>query len=228
MKLLIVDDHAVVRAGLRLLLDDAKDIQEIYEAEDGETGYRSYQTHRPDVVLMDFSLGETSGIDCVTRIKTADPAARIMMLTIHDDAALVDMAMKAGALGYVTKSCDPADLLEGVRTVSLGKTYMGPDVAQKVAMSMIEGEANRVGNLTPREFEVMRLITAGKGRKEIAETLHISAKTVSGYVAQIKQKLGVNSTAELIKVATDLEKDPTLIQQLSRNQQNPDDPEPKS
>lgn len=206
MKILIVDDHAVVRAGLRLLLDDAKDIQEIYEAEDGETGYQIYQTQRPDVVLMDVSLGATSGIDCVHRIKTADPDARIMMLTIHDEAALVDMARKAGALGYITKACDPADLLEGVRTVSLGNTYLGPEVAQTVAMSLMEGAANPVGSLTPREFEVMRMVCAGKGRQEIAQMLHISAKTVTGYLAQIKQKLHVTSTAELVRIANDLEK----------------------
>ena len=200
-KILLVDDHAVVRAGCRRLLEDVPGFSVVAEADNGEQAVRACLEHLPDVVIMDVGLPGISGIEATRRIVQRLPEAQIVIFSMHDDTVFVEQSLQAGARGYVSKSSDPGQLVDAVRQVADGGIYLPPAMAQQIALNKIRGGELPVTALSTREFEIFRLLASGKTPGEIARQLSLSTKTVANYSTQIKTKLRVGSLAELARVA---------------------------
>jgi len=201
IKVLLVDDHAVVRTGYRRLLETRPHIKIIAEAATAEEGRRLYFEQHPDVVVMDISMPGIGGMEGIRRILSRDASARILICSIHDNSLLADRALQSGALGYVTKASEPEVLVKAVETVGQGKMFLGPDIAQALALKHLEKETSPLAVLSPREFEIFRLVADGRDGSSIADSLCLSHKTVSNYMSQIKKKLDVSSTAGLVHLA---------------------------
>ncbi|HPX88965.1 MAG TPA: response regulator transcription factor [Methylophilaceae bacterium] len=201
VKLLLVDDHAVVRSGLRRLLELNKGLEVISEAESGEQAYQLYGDFLPDVVVMDLSMPGMGGLESARRIIKRFPAARIIIFSMHETASFASQALKAGVKGYVTKTGVAEDLIRAVNEVLKGKTFLSAEIAQKIALQTLTGEDDPVHQLSAREFEVFRLLADGKKVEEVAEMLKISQKTVANYYTIIKQKLDVSSPIEMVRFA---------------------------
>jgi DNA-binding NarL/FixJ family response regulator len=198
---LLVDDHAVVRAGFRRLLEQTPGIRVVTEAASGDEAYRVFGDCQPDVAVMDLSMPGMGGLEAIRRIVGRFPGARILVFSMHETAAFAQQAMRAGACGYVTKASAPEVLVEAVRAIAAGRTYLSPDMAQKLALESVAGERDPLSVLTPREFEIFRLLAAGHTAEQIAEALYVSAKTVANHATQVKQKLGITSAVDLHRVA---------------------------
>jgi two-component system invasion response regulator UvrY len=198
---MLVDDHAIVRAGFRRLLEQQADYHVVAEAADAERAYALFVEHEPDVVVMDLSMPGVSGLDTIRRIMIRQPAARILVFSMHEDAALAERAIQLGARGYVTKSSAPETLAAAVAEVVAGKLALSPDIAQSLAILKITGDGNPVNVLSAREFEIFRLLAAGHSVASIAGLLSLSAKTVANYHSLIKQKLDIASDVELVLLA---------------------------
>jgi two-component system, NarL family, invasion response regulator UvrY len=198
---LLVDDHAVVRAGFRRLLEQMPDIRVVTEAASGDEAYRVFSDCQPDVAIMDLSMPGMGGLEAIRRIVGRFPAARILVFSMHETAAFAQQAMRAGACGYVTKASAPEVLVEAVRAIAAGRTFLSPEMAQQLALEGVVGARNPLSVLTPREFEIFRLLAEGRTADEIAEALYLSAKTVANHATQIKQKLGISTAVELHRVA---------------------------
>ena len=201
IRILLVDDHAVVRAGYRLLLTNAKDMEIIGEAETGEEAYRAYNEQNPDVVVMDLSLPGMGGLEAIRRIVARDAKAMILVFSMHDDTVFVDQALNAGAKGYVTKNSAPEVFQEAIREIISGKTYLDSELAQNLAFQKTRGKDSPLMGLSTREFEIFCLLAEGHNTSEIAKRLSLSYKTVANYSTQIKNKLKVNTVAELARIA---------------------------
>lgn len=198
---MLVDDHAVVRAGFRRLLEQMPGIRVVAEAASGDEAYRVFGDCQPDVAVMDLSMPGMGGLEAIRRILGRFPAARILVFSMHETAAFAQQAMRAGACGYVTKASAPEVLVEAVRAIAAGRTFLSPEVAQKLALESVAGARDPLSVLTPREFEIFRLLAAGRTAEEIAEALYVSAKTVANHATQIKQKLGISTAVELHRIA---------------------------
>jgi len=201
IKVLVVDDHAVVRAGYRRLLEHAAGIVVVGEAETGRIACQRYQTLTPDVVIMDLSLPDMSGFEAIRYITARDQEARVLVFSMHEDAAFVERALEAGACGYVTKSSAPEVLVEAVQCVADGMCYLSPDVEHDVAAQKPAAAADPLRALSVREFEIFRLLAEGRTVSEIGTVLCLSTKTVANYSTQIRNKLGVATNAELTRLA---------------------------
>jgi len=197
----LVDDHAVVRAGYRAVLDGAHDIIVVAEAENGEVACRAYTEYRPQVVIMDWSLPGISGLEVTRRILARDVSAQILIFSMHQETAFVEQALRAGARGYITKCSAPEVLLEAVRQVAAGKTYLEKEIAHQLAIHRVQGHSAPLEVLTAREFEIFCLLAQGLGVNQIAKRLSLSYKTIANYSTQIKSKLEVNTVAELTRLA---------------------------
>ncbi|MEQ1765865.1 MAG: response regulator transcription factor [Methylotenera sp.] len=200
-KLLLVDDHAVVRSGLRRLLELTKGIEVIAEADSGEQAYQQYGDLLPDVVLMDLSMPGMGGLESARRIIKRFPAAKIIIFSMHETASFASQALKAGVKGYVAKTGAAEDLTRAVTEVVKGKTFLSDVIAQKIALQTLTGDDDPMHQLSAREFEVFRLLAEGKKVEEVAEMLKISQKTVANYYTIIKQKLEVSSPIEMVRFA---------------------------
>ncbi len=201
VRILLVDDHAVVRAGYRRFLETEPDYRVVAEVSSGEEAYILLQSNQPDVVVLDLSMPGRGGLSTLRRIKLRWPLLAVLVCSMHDNLAFALQAMRAGANGYVTKSSDPAFMVTAVRRVLAGTPVMSPDVALKLASaSALDSEQPTLG-LSVREFEIFRLIAAGRSHDEIANLLCVSAKTVANNHSLIKQKLGVNTDIELFQLA---------------------------
>ncbi|AAU92937.1 MULTISPECIES: response regulator [Methylococcus] len=200
---MLVDDHAVVRAGYRLLLSGTPNIEVVGEAERGEEACQLYADTRPDVIVMDLSLPGIGGLASIRRIRSRDTSARILVFSIHDELIYVVRALEAGARGYITKSCAPEILVEAVARIASGESFLEPEIAQRLAMQTLGGaEATTALNtLSAREFDVFLLLAKGYTTREVAEELRLGYKTVANYSTLIKSKLGVNTTAEMARLA---------------------------
>jgi two-component system invasion response regulator UvrY len=198
---LLVDDHAVVLEGYRRLLERTPDISVVAEARNGEEAYKHFVELAPDVVVMDITLPGIGGIEVARRMLAREPGARIVMFSMHEDAVFSSRALQAGARGYVTKSSAPDVLVEAVRLVAAGKLYISHDMAQELAVQMLPGKENPLQALSPREFEVFRLLVAGHAVGEIAKILSLSYKTVANHQWNIRQKLDVSNTAQVVRMA---------------------------
>jgi two-component system invasion response regulator UvrY len=201
LRVALVDDHAVVREGYRRLLERTEDISVIAELGSGEEAYRVVCELRPDVTVMDINLPGIGGIEAVRRIVARLPEAKILMFSMHEDTVFSSRALQAGARGYVTKSAAPEVLVEAVRLVAAGKLYISHEMAQELAVQMLPGRDNPIDALSAREFEVFRLLVAGHSLQEISRILCLSYKTVANYQSNIKHKLDVSNTAQVVRIA---------------------------
>lgn len=201
IKVMLTDDHAVVRSGLGRLLEQNEGIQIVGEAESGEQAYQTFPEIRPDVLVMDMSMPGMGGLEAMRRILNRWPQARIIMFSMHENATFAIQSMTSGALGYVAKSGHAEDLVKAVREVAQGRSFLSSDMAQKVALQSLTGGDNPAQKLTSREFEVFRLLAECMLVEEIALSLNIGHKTVANYQTSLKQKLGINSPVDLVRLA---------------------------
>jgi DNA-binding NarL/FixJ family response regulator len=199
--IVLVDDHAVVRAGVRRLLEQEALFDVIGEAESGEKAYHMFGELKPDVMVMDLSMPGMGGLEAIRRILMRHERARILVLTMHEDLSFANQALKLGAKGYLIKNTLGDDLVKSIQTVSRGEVFLSDEIAKKMAMQSISGEQDPIHELSSREFEIFRLLAEGLEIDAIATTLNISSKTVSNYQTMIKQKLNINTPVELIRYA---------------------------
>ncbi len=199
--IVLVDDHAVVRAGVRRLLEQETLFEVIGEAESGEKAYQIYGELKPDVMVMDLSMPGMGGLEAIRRILMRYEKAKILVLSMHEDLSFANQALKLGAKGYLIKNALADDLVKSIETVSNGEVFLSAEIAKKMAMQSISGDKDPIHELSAREFEIFRLLAEGLDIDGIATTLNISSKTVSNYQTMIKQKLDINSPVELIRYA---------------------------
>jgi len=200
---MLVDDHAVVRAGYRHLMSTSSQIDVIAESDTAENACQLYAQLKPDVVVMDLNLPNMTGLECIRRIILQDSNAAILAFTIHDELIYLERALQAGAKGYLTKSCDPRLLLEGIEAIAKGRTFIDPLLVSKQQKKQAGSikRLNKVDKLSPREFDVYCLLIKGCTTKDIADTLFLSQKTVANYATQIKAKFGAKTVAEMTHLA---------------------------
>lgn len=198
---MLVDDHAVVRSGLRRLMENQPGLEVVAEAESGEQAYQHYSQQPADVVVMDMSMPGMGGLESARRILGRYSSAKIVIFSMHDNATYAAQVLKAGVKGYVTKTGADSDLIKAIQEVNKGKNYLSPEVAQKIALESMVGEDNPLSLLSAREFEVFRLITEGVGTEGVATRLNISQKTVANYHTMVKQKLGASNPIEMVRLA---------------------------
>ena len=206
IRLLLVDDHEVVRSGLRMLLDDQPDLTIEGEAGTGAQALALAAELKPDVAVMDITLPDMSGIDVTRRIKAAVPQVAVVALTIHEDEQYFFEMLQAGASGYVPKRAAPDDLLTAIRAAYRGETYIYPSLAKLLVRDFLArggetGTNETINGLTPREQEVLALLAEGRTNEEIADLLSISAHTVARHRENLMGKLGLHSRSELVKYA---------------------------
>ena len=201
IRVLLVDDHAVVRAGYRVLLKNCEDIEVVCEAESGERASRAFVESQPDVVVMDLSMPGMGGLEAIRRITARDDKARILVFSMHEDTVFVEQALQAGAQGYITKNSAPEVLIEAIRELASGKTHIDSDIVQSLAIQKSRGRNSPLSTLSTREFEIFCLLAEGLNTSEIAKRMSLSYKTVANYSTQIKSKLNVTTVAELARLA---------------------------
>ena len=199
--IVLVDDHAVVRAGVRRLLEQEPLFEVIGEAESGEKAYQIFGELKPDVMVMDLSMPGMGGLESIRRILMRYEKAKILVLSMHEDLSFANQALKLGAKGYLIKNTLADDLVKSIETVSQGDVFLSDEIAKKMAVQSISGNQDPVHELSAREFEIFRLLAEGFDIDAIASTLNISSKTVSNYQTMIKQKLNINTPIELIRYA---------------------------
>jgi DNA-binding NarL/FixJ family response regulator len=200
MRVLIVDDHPIVTSGFRALLAGDTEIV-ILEAADAESGERTFVAEQPDVCVLDINLPSVSGFELARRILTHAASARIIMFSMNDDPIFAVRAIEAGAKGYVSKSGDPWDLVEAIREVGKGGTYLPSTIARNIAFAGPSFAQSPLAKLTSREIEILRLLSKGKSLSEIAWQVHVSYKTIANTSSIMRQKLGVRTSAELVRLA---------------------------
>lgn len=201
IKVLLVDDHAVVRMGFKMLLESADDIRVVAEAESGEQGVKFYVEHQPDVVVMDITMPGIGGLEAIDRIMAKDNSAKILVLSAHEDSVHPKRVLNAGAMGYLTKRSAAEELIKAIRMVASRKMYLEANIAQQMAIQQLNGEKNPVDVLSDREFEVFMSLAKGQTTNEIAEILSLSPRTVGTHLYNIKQKLNANNSAEIALIA---------------------------
>lgn len=198
---MLVDDHAVVRMGFRLLLEGASNITVLGEAESGEEAVRRFAELKPDVMVMDISMPGIGGLEAIERILAKEPTTRILVLSAHEDAMHARRVLKAGAAGYLTKRSAAEELIHAIGLVHQGKTYLEPGIAQQMAMQQLSGERNPVDTLSEKEFKVFLALAKGQSVQDIADVMSLSPRTVGTHLYNIKQKLGASNSAELAIIA---------------------------
>jgi two-component system invasion response regulator UvrY len=197
---MLVDDHAVVRAGVRRLLEQDAKFSVVAEAETGERAYQIFGDHLPDITVIDLSMPGMGGIESIKRIIARYPTAKILVLSMHENAAFASQALKEGAKGYLAKSGLAEELANAIEWVMTGQTYLGSEISNKIALQS-NNQNDPMQELSAREFEIFRMLVDGVDLAKIATTLNISMKTVSNYQTSIKQKLGVNTPIEMVRMA---------------------------
>ncbi len=198
---MLVDDHAVVRTGFKLLLQSVVDIEVVAEADSGEAAYQRYETALPDVVVMDIAMGGMGGIEAIKRLLARHPTARILALSAHEDTSHPKRALQAGALGYLSKRSAPEVLIDALRIVASGRRYLDAQIAQRIAVQDINGDQGPLGKLSAREFEVFLQLARGQSVAQISSTLSLSISTVGTHLYNLKQKLSLTNQAEMTLLA---------------------------
>jgi two-component system response regulator NreC len=202
IRIVIADDHAVVRSGLRMLLDAEDDFEVVAEAGDADTAARYTLGHKPDVLVLDLNMPGEPSLPAIPRIREAIPDTQIVVLTMQEEPAFAREALRGGALGYVLKEAADAELVEAVRAAADGRTYLNPALGARIASEPPE-PTGPPGGLTEREADVLRLIALGHTNTEIAEKLFLSVRTVESHRARIQQKIDLTTRAELVRYALD-------------------------
>jgi len=200
MKVLIVDDHPVVRSGLRRLLSAEPQI-EVFEAATGNEALATFKNTRPALMILDLNMPGLGGLEVIARLKAEDPAVRILVLSMHDNSIHVSRALQAGAAGYLSKSAPADQIRDAIKQILRGQSFIEHRIAQELALLSLRPPADPLTDLSRRDLEVLRLLGAGLGLEGIAETLGISYKTAANTCSQLKAKLGVARTADLVRVA---------------------------
>jgi two-component system, NarL family, invasion response regulator UvrY len=200
MRILIADDHPIVASGCRTVLADEPDII-LLEAPDAETAERIFASEHPDICLIDINLPTVSGFELARRVLAQDAGARIIIFSMNDDPVFVGRAIEVGAKGFVSKTGDPQDLVDAIREVGKGGVYLPPALARSMAFAGPGVASNPLSKLSSREMEILRLLSAGKSLSEIAWLVHSPYKTVANTSSIIRQKLGVRTSAELVRLA---------------------------
>jgi two-component system response regulator NreC len=201
--IVLADDHAVVRSGLRLLLDQAGGLRVVSEAGDAETALRTVLRHKPAVLVLDLNMpGETMSLEAIPKVAEASPGTRVVVLTMQEDPAFARQALRAGAVGYVLKEAADSELVEAVRRAAAGETYLNPRLGAALA-SAAEPNSAPPDDLSAREIDVLRLIALGHTNTEMAGQLYLSVRTVESHRAHIAQKLRLSTRAELVRYALD-------------------------
>jgi DNA-binding NarL/FixJ family response regulator len=205
IRIVLADDHVMVRQGIRQFLEEAGDVEVVAEAGDGAEAVRAVEAHQPDVAVLDIRMPGVTGVEATRQIKARFPQVRVLVLTAYDDDPYVFALLQAGADGYVLKTASGDELVRAVRTVHGGRTALSPEIAAKVVRRATsgrpEGAADQVEPLTDREIEVLRLAARGLTNRAIGHELGISHRTVQGHLANIYGKMGVNSRTEAVTEA---------------------------
>jgi two-component system invasion response regulator UvrY len=204
-RILLVDDHAVVREGYRRLLEDEPGIHVVGEAINAAQACEHARSLGPDVVVMDIALPGVSGIEATRRMLKDQPQLRILMFSMYDDAIYARRALEAGALGYLSKASAPEVLVQAIHAVSRGERYVSSDVATNMAQSAAQPGKSEIEALSPREFEILRLLVQGETVRNISEKLALSEKTVANHQSAIREKLGARNGAQLARLASQLD-----------------------
>jgi len=203
LRILLADDHAIVRQGLKLLIDAQPDMTVVGEAADGDTVVAQAQALQPDVVVMDISMPGTNGLTATRTLKERQPALVVLVLTRHEEDRYLQELLRAGASGYVLKQSPPPQLLQAIRVVRAGGIYLDPAVTARVADGLLDGRQDRgrapTAAISDRESEVLRLVAVGHSNKEIADRLNISVKTVEVHKANAMRKLGLTGRVDIIR-----------------------------
>jgi len=201
--IVLADDHVVVRSGLRMVLDREEGFEVVSEAGDAEGAIRTVLGHKPTVLVLDLNMpGELTSLDAIPRVAEVSPGTRVVVLTMQEDPEFARQALRAGAAGYVLKEAADDELVEAVRRVARGDTYLNPSLGARLAAAPAQ-PAGPPDDLTEREVEVLRLIALGHTNAEIASQLYLSVRTVESHRAHIQQKLGRSTRAELVRYALD-------------------------
>jgi DNA-binding NarL/FixJ family response regulator len=206
IRIVLADDHTIIRSGLRLLLEQQPDFKVIAEASDGREAVEQVSRHKPEIAILDIGMPELNGIEATRQILAAEPATQVVILSMHSDEGYVLRALKAGARAYILKNSAEADLIRAVRSVAEGKSFFSPviskmlleDYVRQIRDKQVEDSYDL---LTPREREILQLIAEGKTNKEVANVLHLSVHTVDAHRGNILQKLNLHGIPELILYA---------------------------
>lgn len=200
IRIILVDDHAVVRTGYRRLLDAEPGLQVVGEAACADEANALIMRVAVDVAVVDLSLRGSSGIEAIRRMLARQPGLKVLVLSMHEGAGHITQALRSGALGYLTKYSEPGDVIDGIRRVATGKRVFSPEIAQVLAEEALDGDG-ALAHLTPREFEVLRLLAHGESANCIASSMHLSPKTVLNYLTLIRQKLNADNDFKLLHLA---------------------------
>ncbi|HEY0098350.1 MAG TPA: response regulator transcription factor [Pyrinomonadaceae bacterium] len=205
LRIFLADDHAIIREGLKSLIEAQPDMIVVGETDNGRTAWREVKALQPDVVVMDISMPELNGAKATELLKRDCPQTKVLVLTVHNDQGYLHQLLKAGASGYVLKRAAPHELIRAIRAVAGGETYLDPTIVSDVVGSYVRKQSTREGQpqgeLSEREAEVLRLIALGYSNKEIATRLDISVRTVETYKARLMEKLNFHSRAEIVRYA---------------------------
>jgi two-component system invasion response regulator UvrY len=201
INLLLVDDHALVRSGIRAVLARAEGIRVLAEAETGEEAIALVRKNPPDVVLMDVNMPGIGGMEATRRIVRLNPKVKVIILTVHNEEPYPTRLFKAGATGYLTKGCSVEEMVSAIHQVHAGGHFVSNAIAQSVALSMLPGHESPLDRLSQREMQVFMMLMRGDRPQQISDTLHLSPKTVSTYRTRLFGKLGVKSDADLTRLA---------------------------
>jgi two-component system invasion response regulator UvrY len=201
LTLLLVDDHAVVRSGFKVLLQTWDDVDVVAEANSGEEALPLYTLHRPEVVVMDIAMAGMGGIEAIKRLMALDPQVRILALSAHEDSSYAKRALQAGALGYLSKRTAPEVLIDALRMVARHQRFIDPIIAQRMANQRTDSDTQYIDKLSPREFEVFILLAKGKSVVDISQSLGLSASTVGTHLYKVKLKLQLSNQSEMTLLA---------------------------
>jgi len=198
---MLVDDHDLIRYGLRRLLEDQAGIEVVDEANSGELALEKVRESQPDVILMDINMPGIGGFEATSRLNKMYPECKVIVLTIHSEGPLPKRLLEAGAVGYLTKGCPVEEMVEAIQKVHSGKRYIAPSIAQELALSMLPGEELLIDVLSQRELQVLIMISQGMRTNSISDKLALSPKTVSTYRKRLYEKLEVSNDVEMMHIA---------------------------
>ena len=201
IRVLIADDHGIVRSGLKMLIERQPDMEVVAEAHDGVDALERAQAEHPDVAVLDVSMPRMTGLQAAREIRSHSPDTRVLILSMHDDERYFFEGLEAGAAGYVLKRAADTDLIDAVRTVASGRTFLSDDAQETLMRAWQEGRAEPDSPLTPRELEVVKLIAEAFTNKQIAATLRLSEKTVESHRSNVLAKLGMRDRVEIVRYA---------------------------
>ncbi|WP_218011462.1 response regulator [Azohydromonas lata] len=200
IRVMLVDDHAVVRTGYRRLVDAEPDMQMVAAVATAEEACAALRDTEVDVAVMDLSLREGSGLEAIRRLLERKPDLRVLVFSMHQSAGYATQAMRNGAIGYITKNSEPLEMIDAIRRTFQGQRVFSPEIAHALACQAVQGPG-ALECLTPREFEILRLVTGGVSSAGVGDQLHLSPKTVQNHLSNIRRKLDVNSELELLLFA---------------------------